>query len=71
MALNIAEGSTGQTNAEFKKFLGYALRSCIEVVACLHVGKKRDLIQQENFNTLYNECEEIIKMIQSLRNSLK
>jgi hypothetical protein len=25
IALNIAEGSTGQTNAEFKLFLGYAI----------------------------------------------
>ena len=31
VSLNIAEGSTGQSNAEFKKFLGYALRSDIEV----------------------------------------
>jgi four helix bundle protein len=35
IALNIAEGSTGQTNAEFKLFLGYAIRSAIEVVSCL------------------------------------
>jgi len=71
VALNIAEGSTGQSNAEFKKFLGYALRSCIEVVACLHVGRKRELIKQKKFKTLYDEAEEIIKMIQALRNSLK
>lgn len=25
VALNIAEGSTGQSNEEFKRFLGYAL----------------------------------------------
>lgn len=34
IALNIAEGSTGQTNPEFKRFLAIALRSAIEVV-CL------------------------------------
>lgn len=34
ISLNIAEGSTGQSNAEFKRFLSYALRSNIEVVAC-------------------------------------
>ncbi len=33
IALNIAEGSTGQSNAEFKQFLGYALRSAIELVS--------------------------------------
>ena len=33
IALNIAEGSTGQSNAEFNRFLGIALRSNIEVVS--------------------------------------
>jgi len=40
VSLNIAEGSTGQSNAEFNKFLGYALRSDIEVVGCLFFGTK-------------------------------
>ena len=34
VALNIAEGSTGQTDAEQARFLGMALRSLIETVAC-------------------------------------
>src|SRR3989338_10956080 len=63
IALNIAEGSTGQSHAEFKQFLGYALRSAIEVVACLHLGKKRALIPEEAFQRLYQQLEEIIKMI--------
>jgi len=33
IALNIAEGSTEQTNAEFKKFLSYSIRSAIEEVS--------------------------------------
>jgi four helix bundle protein len=70
VALNIAEGSTGQTNAEFKQFLGYAIRSGIEVVACLHIGKKREIIDELDFKNLYKEAEEIIKMTQGLRNSL-
>ncbi|MFY0600774.1 MAG: four helix bundle protein [Cyclobacteriaceae bacterium] len=37
--LNIAEGSTGQTKKEFSRFLSIALRSAIEVVACLQIGK--------------------------------
>lgn len=45
IALNIAEGSTGQSNPEFKKFLGYALRSNIEVVSCLYLAKRRSLIE--------------------------
>lgn len=71
IVLNIAEGSTGQTNPEFKKFLSYALRSAIEVVACLHIAKKRCFINQDIFQDNYSKAEEIIKMIQSLRNSIK
>jgi len=40
VVLNIAEGSTGQTKPEFKRFLNIALRSAIEVVACLMLAKK-------------------------------
>lgn len=70
IALNIAEGSQGQTNAEFKQFLGYAIRSAVEVVACLHLGRKRGLISERDFDKLYAEAEEILKMTQGLRRSL-
>lgn len=53
VALNIAEGSTGQSNPEFKKFLGYAILSAIEVVSCLYLGKKRGIINEEDFSRLY------------------
>ncbi len=71
IALNIAEGSTGQSNAEFKQFIGYAIRSAIEVVSCLYLGKRRELINQQDFKSLYSEAEIIIKMLQKLRNYLR
>ena len=40
ISLNIAEGSTGQTNLEQKRFLSLAIRSYLETIACL------DLIDQ-------------------------
>lgn len=69
--LNIAEGSTGQSKREFRRFLGYASRSGIEVVSCLHIALKRNLISQDQFRELYQEITEIIKMIFGLKNSLK
>ncbi|GAB5527766.1 MAG: four helix bundle protein [Roseivirga sp.] len=71
IALNIAEGSTGQTDKEFNRFLGIALRSGIEVVTCLYIGRRRKIISQEEFDRFYIELTEISKMIQSLRNSLR
>lgn len=47
--LNNAEGSTGQCNAEFGRFIGYSLRSNIERVGCLHIGKQRGLITDVEF----------------------
>lgn len=70
VALNIAEGSTGQSNPEFKKFLGYSIRSGIEVVSCLFLGKKRKIISEEDFLRLYNSYDELIKKIQALKNSI-
>jgi four helix bundle protein len=71
IALNIAEGSTGQTNPEFRRFLSYALRSDVEVVSCLYIAQRRKYISEEEFKELYKSCEEILVMINSLRNSLK
>jgi four helix bundle protein len=70
VSLNIAEGSTGQSNPEFKRFLGIALRSDIEVVGCIHLAKRRNIISNEDFDKIYKACEEILIMINALRNSL-
>jgi four helix bundle protein len=69
-ALNIAEGPQGQSNPEFNRFLGMALRSSIEVVACLFIAKRRNILSKEDFDLIYSKEEELIKMIQSLRNKL-
>ena len=70
VVLNIAEGSTGQTKAVFKQFLGYALRSGIEVVSCLFIARKRQYIKDDKFKELYSDYEVLVKMITNLRNSL-
>lgn len=71
VCLNIAEGSTGQSNVEFKRFLRYALRSDIEVVSCLHIAKRRKYITEERFLVLYKTCEEVLVMINGLIKALK
>ena len=70
VSLNIAEGSTGQTNPEFKRFLSIAMRSNIEVVGCIYIAKRRNIISDDDFNKIYKMCEEILLMISSLRKSL-
>lgn len=70
VSLNIAEGSTGQTNPEFNRFLSYALRSDIEVVGCIFIAQRRGYLQQEEFDKIYRMCEKILVMINALRNTL-
>lgn len=70
VCLNIAEGSTGQTNPEFKRFLSIALRSNIEVVGCIFIAQKRNMINAEDFEAIYHACEEVLVMINSLRKTL-
>ena len=50
VALNISEGSILQSGAEFRKFLGYSIRSIAEVVTCLHKAKRRNYISQKAFD---------------------
>jgi four helix bundle protein len=70
VVLNIAEGSTGQSIAEFKRFLNMALRSAIEVVACLYLAYKRNYIMSDLHAKYYNAYEMLCKMITRLRDSI-
>ncbi len=69
ISLNIAEGST-ITDPEFKRFLGMALRSAIEVVGCLYLAKRRSLIDQGEFDHFYLVLTDLVKSIQTLRKTI-
>lgn len=71
VVLNICEGSTGLSNAEFARFLNISLRSAIEVVGCLMLAKKRNYITENEYTKLYNEYDHLCKMITKFRDSLK
>lgn len=70
IVLNIAEGSTGQSIPEYRRFLRIALRSGIEVVACLFIAKTRHYIKQDVFQKYYLEYEVLSKMITKLISSM-
>jgi four helix bundle protein len=71
IALNIAEGSTGQSDAEQNRFLGMALRSLIETVACLHLIKRRNYALAEDVQAVYAFSEKLSMKLQAFRNALK
>lgn len=71
VVLNICEGSTGLSNAEFARFLTISLRSAIEVVGCLMLAGKRNYINVELYTKLYTDYEYLCKMITKFKDSLK
>jgi four helix bundle protein len=70
ISLNIAEGSTGQSDAEQNRFLGYAQRSALEVVNCLYLAQRRGYINDEQFKKMYNLLEKEVAKIQALKKSI-
>jgi four helix bundle protein len=71
IALNISEGSIGQSNPEFKKFMNYAIRSLAEVVTCLHKAKRREYISEDEFLQLYEFAFNLMNMMVAFTNKIK
>ena len=72
IALNIAEGSTSQSDAEQARFLGMAIRSLVETVACLHlINRRQYLADPELLRDAYRFSERLFAKLQALRASLK
>ena len=70
IALNISEGSIVQSKPEFRKFMGYSIRSLAEVVTCLHKAKNRNYINQEVFDKLYDDSYKLMNMMIAFRNKI-
>ena len=71
IALNISEGSIGQSNLEFKKFMGYSIRSLAEVVTCLHKAKRRGYITENEFMQQYEFAFNLMNMMVAFREKIK
>lgn len=71
VALNISEGSIGQSNPEQRKFIGHSIRSLAEVVTCLFKAKRRSYIGEAKFIELYNEAFHLMNMMSAFRKNIK
>jgi four helix bundle protein len=68
--LNIAEGAGNNSNTEFQRFLGYALRSTYEVIAALEIAQRLGYCTPETTQSLLTEADEIAAMLVGLSRSL-
>lgn len=71
IALNIAEGSIGQSVAEQKKFVGYSIRSLAELITCLHKAKRRMYVTEEDFKNNYRKAFELMNRLIAFRNNVR
>lgn len=70
MSLNIAEGSTGQSNAEQSRFLGISIRSLIETIACLKIVERRKYISGNEITDIIEMSEKLFAKLNAFRKSL-
>ena len=83
IALNIAEGSTlrggvpygtesSQSDPEQARFLGIAIRSLIETVACQHIIKQRGYLKDPTpLDEAYQFSEKLFAKLQAFRKNLQ
>jgi len=71
IALNISDASIGQSNPEFNKFLGYSVRSLVEVVSCFHKAQRREYITNDEFLYQYEQAHNLMNMMIAFRSKLK
>jgi four helix bundle protein len=71
IVLNIAEGSTGQTDPEQNRFLGLALRSYLETIACCDLIERRTYIPKESLLPLREQGHQLFIKLSAFRKALR
>ena len=71
IVLNIAEGSTGQSDQEQNHFLGLALRSYLETIACFDIIDQQNFLPPNSFNQVRDQGHQLFIKLQSFRINLK
>jgi four helix bundle protein len=67
---NIAEGFDCESTAEFARFLGIARRSAVEVQSLLYVALDVEHIQQDIFESFYEQAKKCKALIGGLKQGI-
>jgi four helix bundle protein len=70
IALNIAEGSTSQSDPEQHRFLGLALRSYLETIACLDLIQRRAYLDDHHLTQIRKEGHQLFMKLVAFRKTL-
>jgi four helix bundle protein len=71
IALNIAEGSTVQSDLEQRRFLGMAIRSYLETVACLDLIELHDYENSGMITTCREKGHELFIKLNAFRKAIR
>ncbi len=70
VALNIAEGRAADTDAEFRRFLGFSLKSAVEVAAAARICEELKLLEADEVERLGQLCDELEAKLRTFRRKL-
>ncbi len=70
IVLNIAEGSTGRSDQEQKKFLNITTGSFLETVACLDIIERKTYLSEDELKPLRKAGHNLFAKLQAFRKSL-
>jgi four helix bundle protein len=71
IVLNIAEGSTGQSDPEQSRFTSMALRSYLETVACFDIAERRGYLASRDLQSIRDSGHQLFVKLSALRRSLR
>jgi four helix bundle protein len=71
IVLNIAEGSTGQSDPEQNRFLGLALRSYLETIACFDLIELHGYLPAGDLSSLREQGHHLFIKLSAFRKSLR
>lgn len=67
---NLREAKRGQSRADFAAKLTIALKEADESLYWIELLKEAGLLTNDEFNSIYSECEELVKMLVSATKKL-
>jgi four helix bundle protein len=71
VVLNIAEGSTGQSDAEQCRFLGLASRSYLETIACIDIMTRRKYFQESDLKSVKDLGHRLFVKLQAFKKAIR
>jgi len=68
---NVKEAVRGQTKADFYAKMNIALKEASETEYWLEILHETDMLEEEAFNSIYTDCQELLRLLMAITKSQK